>query len=92
MVMSTMSVKHEPRCKKSVFGVRGLRCDTNRHVQSQKIGSLKFRDEVLYHLCSKNKDADQLCTTAQLICVFIFAKAKIWFSHDATHMVTAAML
>ena len=37
-------------------------------------------------MCSKNKDADQLCGTAQLICVFVFAYAKSRFSHDAAQM------
>ena len=29
--------------------------------------------------------------TAQLICAFVFAKAKIWFSHNAAQMVSAAV-
>ena len=35
-------------------------------------------------MCSENKGADQL--TAKLICVFVFAYAKIRFSHDAAQM------
>ena len=27
-----------------------------------------------------------LSVTAKLICVFVFAYAKIWFSHDAAHI------
>ena len=42
-----------------------------------------------------NKGADQLrgyreavsfAVTAKLICVFVFAYAKCWFSHDVAHM------
>ena len=38
----------------------------------------------MYYPCSKNKDADQL--RSKLICAFVFAYAKIWFSHDAAHI------
>ena len=34
----------------------------------------------MYHLCSENNG------TAQLICIFVFAYAKIRFSHDRSHM------
>ena len=34
----------------------------------------------------ENKDADQLCGTAQLICAFVFAYAKCRFSHDAAQI------
>ena len=57
--------------------------DTNQAVQPQKMArGLKFRikkEEGLYYLCSENKGA-------KLICVFVFAYAKRWFSHDAAHM------
>ena len=36
----------------------------------------------LYYLCSENKDADQLCGYR-----IVFVYAKIWFSHDAAHLV-----
>ena len=60
-------------------------------VQSQENArGLKLRvygEEELYYLCSKNKWADQLCNiTAQLIWVFVFAKAKVWFSHELAQM------
>ena len=44
---------------------------------------LKFRIqkvEGLYYPCSENRGADQL------ICVFVFAYAKIRFSHDEAHL------
>ena len=60
--------------------------DTNQAVQLQKMArGLKFRIqkvERLYYLCSENKGA----VTAKLICVFVFAYAKCWFSHDAAHI------
>ena len=31
-------------------------------------------------------DTDQLCHTAQLICIFVFSCAKSQFSHDAAHL------
>ena len=64
--------------------------DTNRSVQPQEMARcLKFRIyevEGLYYLCSENKGADQLRATAKLICVFVFAYAKIWFSNNAAHI------
>ena len=44
--------------------------------------SLKFRmqeKEGLYYLCSKNKDADQLCSHCSADCAFVFANAKSIF-------------
>ena len=64
--------------------------DTNQAVQLQKMTrGLKFRIkkvEGLFYLCSENKGADQLRGTAKLICVFVFAYEKCWFSHDAAQM------
>ena len=36
----------------------------------------------MYYLCSENKGA----VTAKLICVFVFAYANRWFSHDAAQV------
>ena len=37
----------------------------------------------MHYLCNKNKGADQLAVTVQLICAFVFAYAKKnQFSHD----------
>ena len=80
------SGKFEPRHEKTCL--RGLRPgptpepDTNQSVQPQKMArDLKFRVkevEGLYYLCSENK--------ALLIYAFVFAYAKIRFSHDAAHI------
>ena len=60
------------------------RSDTNRAVQAQKMGrDWKFwilKVEELHYPRSENKGADQ---TAKLICVFVFACADCWFSHEA---------
>ena len=65
------------------------RSDTNRPVQVQKRArSMKFRIyevEGLYYPCSENKGADSFAVTAKLICVFVFAYADCWFSHEAAH-------
>ena len=68
--------------------------DINRSVQPQEMArGLKFQiwiEEGSHYPCSKNKVADQLRSyTAQLICIFVFAYAKSWFSHDAAHIITA---
>ena len=74
--------------RKPVFRVS----DTNRAVQPQKIArGLKFwilKEEGLYYLCSENKTLITLAVTAQLICVFVVAFAKIQFSHDEAHIIT----
>ena len=64
--------------------------NTNKAVQLQKMARvLKFRVEKVegsYYLCSENKGADQFAVAAKLICVFVFAYAKRWFSYDAAHI------
>ena len=59
--------------------------DTNQAVQLQKMArGLKFwlkKVVGLYYLCSENKGA-----AAKLICVYVYAYAKCWFSHDAAHI------
>ena len=35
--------------------------------------------------CNENKGAISFAVTAKLICAFVFAYAKIRFSHDAAH-------
>ena len=65
-------------------------CDTNQAVQLQKMARvLKFwieKEEGFYYLCRENKGADSFTVTAKLICVFVFAYAKCWLSHDAAHI------
>ena len=59
------------------------RSDTNRAVQSQKMGKGMIfwilKVEGYYHLCS-------WAVTAELTCTFVFANAKSRFSHDAAHI------
>ena len=46
----------------------------------------------MYFLFSENKGTDQVCgVTVQLICAFVFAKAKGRFSHDMAqiHLICA---
>ena len=66
------------------------RSDTNRPVQLQKQArSLKFRIEVeegLHYPSSENKGADQLRSYPKLICVFVFAYADCWFSHEVAQI------
>ena len=50
--------------------------DTNQAVQLQKMGR-GLKVEGLHYLCSKTK---------ALICVFVFAYAKRWFSGDAAKL------
>ena len=68
--------------------------DTNRLVQSQKmIRGWKFwikKVEELHHPCSENiQTAIGLAITAKLICVFGFAYADCWFSHEAAHFLVS---
>ena len=66
------------------------RSDTNRPVQAQKrVRSLKFRtyvEEELYYPSSENQGVISFAVTAKLICVFIFAYADCWFSHEAAQL------
>ena len=71
--------------RKSVLGVSDLVC----HKPGCMVRGLKFRMkevEGFYYLCSENKG-----TTAKLICVFVSAYAKSWFSHNEAHMYHARL-
>ena len=63
--------------------------DTNQAVQLQKMArGLKFwvyKVEGFYYLCSENNGS--FAVTVKLICVFVFAYAKRWFSNDAADIV-----
>ena len=67
--------------------------DTNQAVQLQKMArGLKFRilkveDCTIY--VAKTKALISFAVTAKLICVFVFAYAKCWFSHGAAHLCCA---
>ena len=73
-----------------VFGVP-TRSDTNRAVQPQKMArDLKFRIKKVegsYYLLAKTNALISFAVTAKLICVFVFAYAKRWFSHDTAHII-----
>ena len=66
--------------------------DTNQAMQSQKMArGLKFRikkEEGCTIRVAKTKALISFAVTAKLICVFVFANAKCWFSHDAAQMTT----
>ena len=63
------------------------RSDTNRAVPAQKMTrSLKFRINEEEDPSSENKGADHFAVIAKLICAFVFAWAKIRFSHDAAQL------
>ena len=64
--------------------------DTNDAVQLQKmVRGLKFefrkkRDHTIY--VAKTKALISFAVIAKLICIFVFAYAKRWFSHDGAHI------
>ena len=53
-------------------------------------GFRKKRDCTIY--VAKTKTLISFAFTAKLICLFVFAYAKRWFSHDAAHMLNAGFL
>ena len=60
------------------------RSDTNRPVQAQEIA----RDWKLSNCTirvAKTKALISFAVTAKLICVFVFAYADCWLSHEAAH-------
>ena len=68
------------------------RFDTNQPVQSQKKArSLKSgikEEELLYHLCSENKGADQLRSYCEADLRLCFPKGKNLNSHGEAHVKT----
>ena len=66
------------------------RSDTKRAVQPQKKArSLKFRiqeEEGLYFPVAKTRALISFTVTAKLICVFVFAYATCWVSHEAAQL------
>ena len=66
------------------------RSDTNRSVQLQKQArSLKFWKNCTIRV-AKTKAMISFAVTPKLICVFVFAYADCWFSHEAAHIKTLA--
>ena len=82
------SLTYEPRCEKTC--PQGFQPGQTQTVQQQKIAKgLKFQTlkdlEGLYYL-AKTNTMISFAVTAKLICVFVFAFAKIRFSHEAAHI------
>ena len=48
------------------------------------LGFRKYRNCTIY--VAKTKALISFAVIAKLICVFVFADAKCWFSHDAAHL------
>ena len=69
--------------RKPVFGV-WTRSDTNRAVLPQKMASgLKFWSDCTMY---KIKALISCIVNVQLICAFVFAYAKSWFSQEPAHL------
>ena len=51
-----------------------------------EISDFESRGIVLSIYVAKTMALISFAVTAKLICVFVFAYAKCWFSHDAAHM------
>ena len=67
------------------------RSDTNRFkhrrwLEAEKFGFRKKRNCTIR--VAKTKALISFVITAKLICVFVFAYANCWFSHEAAHMFT----
>ena len=89
IVLVPVQCLFEPRREKN--DLRGLRPDPTqtrlynhtRWLVASNFVFRKKRDCTIY--VAKTK---ALISTAKLICVFVFAYAKIWFSHNAAHLCT----
>ena len=83
---------YEPRCEKT--GLRGFRpgptqtrlYSHRRWLEARNFGFRLKRDCTIR--IAKTKALISFAVTAKLICVFVFAYAKIRFSHDAAHIAT----
>ena len=65
------------------------RSDTNRAVEAQKQArSLKFglKRNCTIRVVKKTKALISFVITAKVICIFVFAYADCWFSHEAAHL------
>ena len=84
------NVLYEPRCEKN--GLRGFRpgptqtrlCSHRRWLEACNFVFRKKRDCNIY--IAKTKALISFAVSAKLICVFVFAYAKSWFSHDTAHI------
>ena len=61
-------------------------CSHRIWLETWNLGLRKKRDCTIP--VAKTKTLISLAVTAKLICVFVFAYAKHWFSHDTAHMLT----
>ena len=59
--------------------------DTNQALQLQEMARGLERRGIVLSNVAKTKALISFAVTAKLICVFVFAYAKRWFSHDAAH-------
>ena len=82
----------EPRSEKT--SLRGFRpgptqtglCSYRRWLEAWNFGFRKKRDCTIR--VAKTKALISFAVTAKLICVFVFAYAKSWFSRNEAHMMT----
>ena len=89
-LLTNMSTQYEPRRQKT--GLRGFRPGPTqtglyscwRWLETWNFGSRKQRYCTIQ--VAKTKALISFAVTAKLICVFVFAYAKIRFSHVAAHM------
>ena len=80
-------IQYELTCFSPFLATRCLHVTNDFRVYSQL--SLPIRRLSAYTLCvAKTKALISFAATAKLklICVFVFAYAKCWFSHDAAHI------
>ena len=64
--------------------------DINRAVNSQKMArDWKFwnkKVKKLHYPCLENNGTISFAVTTKVMCAFVFAYAKCWFSHDVAHL------
>ena len=70
-------VRHKPGCTATENGYR------------LEISDLETRGIVLSGYVAKTKALISFAVTAKLICVFVFAYVKRWFSDDASHLLSS---
>ena len=70
-------VRHKPGCTTTEDGWRLEILDFNRYKKDCTIR------------IAKTKALISFAVTAKLICVFVFAYAKNWFSHNEAHIIIA---
>ena len=73
-VLVSELVRHKPGCTATEDGYR------------LEISDLESRGVVILSMLRKKKALISFAVSAKLICVFVFAYVKRWFSHDAAKM------